>query len=140
MAFFSLFAILDRENKYKQLTKDICRRRQRLLFDGLGLDLREDPFDAAYYSQFDLLEWASRNHSDEFASYLQNNYKPVDILLRLAEKYSIVLLNGSGFHGPEWSIRISLANLNDESYSKIGQVLCKILEDYIAEWNESKNS
>lgn len=138
MAFFSLFAILDRENKYKQLTKDICRRRQRLLFDGLGLDLREDPFDAAYYTQFDLLEWASRNHNDEFANYLQETYKPVDILLRLAEQSSIVLLSGSGFHGPEWSIRISLANLNDESYSKIGQVLRKILQDYAAEWEESK--
>lgn len=140
MAFFSLFAVLDRENKYKQLTNGICRRRQKLLFDGLGLTLRKDPFDAAYYTQFDLLEWASCNYNNEFAEYLQSNYKPVDILLRLAEQSSIVLLSGSGFNSPEWSIRISLANLNDESYSKIGQVLRKILEDYVAEWNESQNS
>lgn len=139
MAFFSLFAILDRENRYKNLTKDICRRRQRLLFDGLGLELTENPYDAAYYTQFDLLEWASSNYSSEFAHYLQRTYKPVDILLRLAEQSSIVLLSGSGFHGPEWSIRISLANLNDESYSKIGQVLKKILHDYAAEWEESKS-
>ncbi|MBV7274565.1 aspartate 4-decarboxylase [Clostridium thailandense] len=140
MAFFSLFAIIDRENKYKQLTNSICRRRKKLLFDGLGLDLRKDPFDASYYTQFDLLEWASHNYDDEFADYLQNNYKPVDILLRLAEQSSIVLLSSSGFDGPEWSIRISLANLNDESYPKIGQVLRKILGDYVAEWNESQNS
>lgn len=140
MAFFSLFAIIDRENTYKQLTMDICRRRQRLLFDGLGLELRKDPFDAAYYTKFDLLEWASCNYGDELANYLQENYKPVDVLLRLAEQSSIVLLSGSGFDGPEWSIRISLANLNDESYSKIGQVLRKVLEDYAAEWKESKKS
>lgn len=138
MAFFSLFAVLDRENRYKQLTMNICRRRQKLLFDGLGLDLRDDPFDAAYYTQFDLLQWASRNYNDEFAEYLQKNYKPVDILIRLAEQSSIVLLSGSGFHGPEWSIRISLANLNDESYSRIGQVLQKVLEDYAEEWKEPK--
>ncbi|MCT8978522.1 aspartate 4-decarboxylase [Clostridium sp. CX1] len=140
MAFFSLFAILDRENNYKQLTKDICRRRQRLLFDGLGLDLQADPFDAAYYTQFDLLEWASRNYNNEFVKYLQDNYKPLDVLLRLAEESSIVLLSGSGFDGPEWSIRISLANLNDESYSRIGQVLNRILEDYVAEWKGSKTA
>ena len=138
MAFFALFAITDKENRYKQLTKDICHRRKRLLFDGLGLDLQLDPFDASYYTQFDLLEWAGRNYNGQFVEYLRENYKPVDILIRLAEQSSIVLLGSSGFNGPEWAIRISLANLNDESYSKIGKVLHKVLEDYSKEWNESK--
>lgn len=138
MAFFSLFALTDKENRYKQLTKDICRRRKKLLFLGLGLDLQIDPFDAYYYTQFDLLEWACENYDDKFTKYLQENYKPVDILIRLAERSSIVLLGSSGFHGPEWAIRISLANLNDESYSKIGKVLHKVLEDYVKEWEESK--
>lgn len=138
MAFFSLFAILDKENRYKKLTKEICRNRKKLLFNGLGLDLQLDPYDASYYTQFDLLEWAGRNNNVEFMHYLQANYKPVDILIRLAEESSIVLLGSSGFHGPEWAIRISLANLNDESYSKIGQVLHKVLEDYEKEWKESK--
>lgn len=138
MAFCALFALLDKENKYKQLTKNICHRRQKLLFDGLGLDLRPDPYDAAYYTEFDLLEWASYYYNDKFAKYLQENYKPVDILLRLAEESSIVLLSGGGFHGPEWSIRISLANLNDESYSKIGEVLRRILEEYVTIWENTK--
>jgi aspartate 4-decarboxylase len=130
MAFFSLFALIDHENSYKQLAKDICRRRQKLLFDGLGLDVRHDPFDAAYYTEFDLLEWASYNYGNEFAAYLQSHYRPIDILMRLAEESSIVLLSGGGFHGPEWSIRVSLANLDDESYSEIGKAIRKILEEY----------
>jgi aspartate 4-decarboxylase len=136
MAFFSLFAITDKENRYKKLTKSICRRRQKLLFDGLGLDLKKDAYSASYYAQFDLLEWASHNYGDEFAGYLKENYRTVDVLIRLAEKSSIVLLDGSGFSGPEWSIRISLANLNDESYSKIGEVLHEVLEGYVREWKE----
>jgi len=136
MAFFSLFAITDKENRYKKLTKNICRRRQKLLFDGLGLDLKKDTYSAAYYAQFDLLEWASQNYGDEFAKYLKENYRTVDVLIRLAEQSSIVLLDGSGFSGPEWSIRISLANLNDESYSKIGEVLHEVLEGYVGEWKE----
>jgi aspartate 4-decarboxylase len=48
------------------------------------------------------------------------------------------LLNGSGFQGPEWSIRISLANLNDNDYITIGEVLKKILKDYAVEWKKSQ--
>ncbi|HEY5525728.1 MAG TPA: aspartate 4-decarboxylase, partial [Clostridium sp.] len=111
--------------------KDICHRRQKLLFNGLGLELPKNPYDAAYYAQFDILGWATYHYGNDFAEYLQKNYKPVDILFRLAEESSIVLLSVGGFHGPEWSVRISLANLNDESYSKIGEVLHKILEEYV---------
>ncbi|MFT5874079.1 MAG: aspartate 4-decarboxylase [Clostridium sp.] len=140
MAFFSLFAIVDKENRYKKLTKNICRRRKKLLFEGVGVDLQTNPYDASYYTQFDLLEWAGRNYNIDFVKYLQESFKPVDILIRLAEQSSIVLLGSSGFNGPEWSIRISLANLNDESYSKIGEVLHKVMEDYANEWNESKTT
>ncbi|MBU3160018.1 aspartate 4-decarboxylase [Clostridium frigoris] len=134
MAFFSVFSLLDKENRYKELTKDICHRRQGLLYKGLGLELRRDPLDAAYYTEFDLLEWARHYYGNEFAQYLQKKYKPVDILFRLAQESSIVLLSGGGFHGPEWSIRISLANLDDEYYSEIGRVLHKILKEYVTEW------
>ena len=138
MAFFSLFAIVDKDDRYKKLTNDICRRRKKLLFDGLGIEIKEDPYDASYYTQFDLLEWANRNYNDEFAAYLQQNYKPVDILIQLAEQSSIVLLDGGGFNAPEWSIRISLANLRDELYSKIGENLLNVLETYATRWRESK--
>ena len=87
-----------------------------------------------------MLEWASCYYGDEFGEYLQDNYKPVDILIRLAEESSIVLLSGGGFHGPEWSIRISLANLNDEAYSKIGEALHKILEEYVDSWKATIKS
>lgn len=138
MTFFSAFALLDKENNYKKLTKDICRRRQKLLFDSLGLDLRKDIYDASYYTEFDLLEWACHYYGKEFADYLQEHYKPIDVLVSLAEKSSIVLLNGGGFHGPEWSIRISLANLSDESYAKIGDVLHTVLEEYVSSWNKQR--
>ncbi|MHC6180247.1 aspartate 4-decarboxylase [Clostridium sp. JNZ X4-2] len=139
MAFFALFSLVDKDSRYKKLTKNICHHRQKLLFEGLGLKLNKDPFSAAYYTQFDLLEWAKNNYSEEFAYYLKNNYRLIDVLLKLAEESSIVLLSGSGFHGPEWSIRISLANLSDESYSKIGKVIHKILEDYAADWKKSQD-
>lgn len=138
MAFFAAFALLDKENSYKQQTKEICRHRQHLLFNSLGLDLRTDPYDAAYYTEFDLLEWANHYYGSAFASYLREHHKPIDILLRLAEESSIVLLNGGGFHGPEWSIRISLANLENKAYAEIGKILHGILESFVADWKHSR--
>lgn len=137
MAFFCAFALIDKDNKYKNQTINICHKRQKLLFDGLGIDIKINPYDAAYYTQFDLSEWAYINYGKDFATYLQSNYKPVDILYRLAQESSIVLLSGGGFHGPEWSIRISLANLEDESYSKIGSVLKSILENLAGNWKKT---
>ncbi|BDC01637.1 TPA: aspartate 4-decarboxylase [Clostridium perfringens] len=137
MAFFSAFSLVDKENAYKNQTIDICHRRQRLLFEGLDLPIKENPYDASYYAEFDLLQWALKNYGHEFANYLESNYKPVDVLYKLAEESSIVLLSGGGFQGPEWSVRISLANLDDDAYSEIGTVLRKILEDFVHHWKSS---
>jgi aspartate 4-decarboxylase len=137
MGLFALFALLDKDNTYKKLTQEICHRRQKLLYEGFGLELRNDPNDAAYYSQIDLLAWAQLNYGSEFVRYLQTNYEPVDILFRLAEESSIVLLNGGGFEGPQWSIRTSLANLDDESYRLIGETLQKTFGEYIEAWKAS---
>ncbi|MBS6500039.1 MAG: aspartate 4-decarboxylase [Clostridium sp.] len=137
MAFFCAFALLDDENIYKKQTIEICHRRQKLLFDSLGLSLRKDINDAAYYTEFDLLEWANYNYGSGFANYLESSYKPVEVLYRLAEESSIVLLSGSGFQGPEWSIRISLANLRDEYYTIIGKTLHEILDEFVSRWKES---
>ncbi|MFH5851760.1 aspartate 4-decarboxylase [Clostridium perfringens] len=137
MAFFSAFSLVDKENTYKNQTIDICHSRQRLLFEGLDLPIKENPYDASYYAEFDLLQWALKNYGSEFANYLESNYKPVDVLYKLAEESSIVLLSGGGFQGPEWSVRISLANLDDDAYSEIGTVLRKILEDFVHHWKSS---
>ena len=42
----------------------------------------------------------------------------------------MVLLNGDGFDGPKWSVRASLANLDEPAYLKIGTALRKIFDEY----------
>lgn len=75
---------------------------------------------------------------DDFADYLQKNYLPLDFVIRLADETAIVLLNGDGFYGPAWSVRASLANLNDDAYLKIGTAIRKILDEYHTRYLESK--
>jgi aspartate 4-decarboxylase len=139
MALFSLFALTDKDNIYKNQIIQTLKRRKKLLYDGLGMEIVEDKNDASYYTQFDLMTWAKLNYDDDFVAYLKKKYKPVDILLKLAEESSIVLLSGGGFSGPEWSIRISLANLNDQDYTTIGRVIRKILKQYVIKWTKDKN-
>lgn len=136
MALFSIFSILDTRNEYKQKTNDILHRRMVLLYEGFGLPKKYLPNDADYYTEIDLEIWCKHHYDQGFIDYLKKNYKPVDVLYRLAEKSSVVLLNGGGFLAPEWSIRVSLANLKDEEYSCIGQELKNVLENYVLEWKK----
>lgn len=139
MALFAGFTLLDSDDSYKQLTRDICHRRIKLLYEGLAFQQPKLPYDADYYTEFDMEEWSVLNYGQEFTNYLKNNYSPLDILFRLAERSSIVLLHGGGFGGPPWSIRVSLANLDDEAYAKIGSELRKVLTEYVTEWKQSEN-
>lgn len=134
MAIFSIFALLDKEDRYKNQTKEICRRRLELLYKHLDLPLYVQAHTTAYYRQIDLLAWGKLKYGEDFVNFLQANYDPEDLLFRLARDYAIVLLNGNGFRGSDWSIRISLANLPDESYEKIGKAINKIFKEYVADW------
>lgn len=137
MALFALSALLDKENIYKQLTQEIVHRRLKMLWEHIDLPQMIDPLNTGYYSEIDIKIWAEKNHGEIFFQWLQKNFEPTDILFRLAEKTSIVLLNGGGFAGPEWSIRVSLANLPDESYPEIGKSLEEILDEYAAAWKNN---
>lgn len=139
MSFFSLSALMDEENKYKKLTQQIVQRRLHALFDGLGISLPEDPLRSGYYCELDLMVWAELKYGKDFAKYLIENYEPVDILFRLAQQTSIVLMPGGGFGGPEWSLRVSLANLDDSAYGRIGKQLAEAAQDYVEEWQHTKH-
>jgi aspartate 4-decarboxylase len=138
MALFSSFALLDKSNSYKSLCQLIVRRRFHALFEGLGLTLPEDNTRAAYYVELDLMVWAEKEYGAEFAKFLHKNYECTDVLFRLAEHSGVVLMHGGGFGGPEWSVRVSLANLPEDTYPKIGQYLRETAEDYVKEWKASK--
>ncbi len=138
MAIFSIFALLDQEERYKNQTKAICRRRLELLYKNLELPLYVQAHTTAYYRQIDLLVWAKLKYGDEFVEFLKTNYAPEDLLFRLARNYAVVLLNGNGFQGPDWSIRVSLANLPDEAYEKIGAAINEVFKEYVEAWKSEK--
>ncbi len=138
MSLFASFAILDKENRYKNKMQEIIRRRLKALWDNTGFSLVDDPLRVGYYSEIDMLVWAKIFYGEEFVSYLKKTYSPLDVVFRLANETSLVLLNGGGFAGPEWSVRVSLANLSEKDYVKIGQGIKRILDEYAVKWQESR--
>ncbi len=141
MALFAAFALCDAEshnNAYKTTCNELVRKRYNLFWDALGMTPPPDPNRADYYCTFDLRRWAIDTHGKEFFAWLEHNFEPVDLVFRLAEECSVVLLNGGGFAGPEWSVRVSLANLNNEDYTTIGHILAAILGEYVKAWKDTK--
>jgi aspartate 4-decarboxylase len=133
MALLSLFALLDAGERYKRLTREIVQRRLRKLADGLGIRLPHDPQRTGYYFTIDLRNLAVHEHGPDFGRFL-DRFHPLDPLFALAEEAGIVLLNGSGFAAPDWSVRVSLANLEDAAYEVIGRQLRAILSRAAELW------
>lgn len=133
MALFSAFAYLHKDELQPKLIGMIHDRLDNL-WSSTGFKLLPDPNRAGYYSEIDLMVWAKKIYGIDFAEYLNQNYEPLDFVIRLADETAIVLLNGDGFDGPKWSVRASLANLNMDAYLKIGVAIRKILDQYHDEY------
>jgi aspartate 4-decarboxylase len=51
-----------------------------------------------------------------------------------AERHGTVLLNGSGLARTGWSVQVSLANLDEAAYEKIGEQLRALLDSVVEQW------
>jgi aspartate 4-decarboxylase len=138
MTLFSLFALLDRDDAYEKRCRQIVRERLDALSRGLGMAIPHDPLRTAYYVDLDLAVWGRKAIGEEFMAYVAAHHRPLDIVIRLAREYGTVLLNGSGFEGPPWSVRISLANLETAAYETIGRDLEAIARHAVEEWRRSQ--
>ncbi|MCM1483055.1 MAG: bifunctional aspartate transaminase/aspartate 4-decarboxylase [Muribaculaceae bacterium] len=130
MAAFALRNNAEQGNSYQDTMRHTINDRLNALWSTTGFTLLVDPLRAGYYSEIDIMIWAKKFYGDDFAEYLKTNYEPLDFVIRLANETAVVLLNGDGFDGPAWSVRASLANLNESDYLKIGTAIRSILEDY----------
>jgi len=140
MSLFSVAELKDAEKTYQKACQEIVYRRFWALVEGLGLELTPNPLYDAYYGLIDFEFWARKNIGEEAVEYLKKNVHPLDLAFRLAESHGIVLLNGGGFDAPDWSLRVSLANLADEVYEEIGRGVRSIARGYRHAFEASKES
>ena len=142
MSLFSLAEMMDAEKKYQAACMEIVNRRAWAMIEGLGLadKLGPNPNFDAYYGLIDFEFWARKNIGDKAVEYLKKTVHPLDLAFRLAEDHGIVLLNGGGFEAPNWSLRVSLANLPDEAYDDIGRGVRTIARGYRDAYEASKTT
>src|SRR5205814_7707251 len=90
----------------------------------------ENPLFDYYYGLIDFEFFARKYLGEDIVKWMKANVHPLDIVFRLAADHGIVLLNGSGFAAPDWSVRISFANLDDHVYDDIGRAVRAIARGY----------
>jgi aspartate 4-decarboxylase len=130
MSLFSLCELMDAKKEYQKACMEIVHRRAWAMIEGMGLHVAPNPSYDAYYGLVDFEFWARKNIGDPAVEYLKTHIHPLDLAFRLAEAHGIVLLNGGGFAAPDWSLRVSLANLPDEAYEDIGRGVRTVARGY----------
>jgi aspartate 4-decarboxylase len=140
MTMFSLCEMMDAEKRYQKACMEIVQRRGKAMIDGLELKLDPNPNFDHYYGLIDFEFWAGKNIGPEAVDYLKRNIHPLDLAFRLAEAHGIVLLNGGGFEAPQWSLRVSLANLPDEAYEDIARGVRAIARGYRDAYQAAKTA
>jgi aspartate 4-decarboxylase len=140
MTMFSLHELMDANKGYQKACMQIVHKRVQALLEGMDLELAPNESYDAYYGLIDFEFWARKNIGDDAVEYLKKNIHPLDLAFQLAERHGIVLLNGGGFEAPNWSLRVSLANLPDEAYEEIGRGVRSIARGYREIFEASKTS
>lgn len=130
MTLFSLSELMDEAKLYQKTCMEIVNNRAQKMIEGLGIEVPENVLHDRYYGLVDFEFWANKYVGPEVVAYMKKNIHPLDIVFRLAEDHGIVLLNGGGFHAPDWSVRVSFANLDDEVYGQIGRATRAVARGY----------
>jgi aspartate 4-decarboxylase len=130
MTMFSLSELMDEKKAYQQACLGIVKKRVDATLEGLGIEMNSREYFDYYYGLIDFEFFARKYIGNEMVAWMKENVHPLDIVFRLAEDHGIVLLNGSGFAAPDWSVRISFANLDDHVYDDIGRAMRAIARGY----------
>jgi aspartate 4-decarboxylase len=138
MTLFSLAELHDHKKEYQQACINLLRTRVLATIEGLGIEVPPNPLFDWYYGLIDFDFWLRKYGGEDVANWVKVNVHPLDIVFRLAEDHGIVLLNGGGFEAPDWSVRVSFANLDDDVYDDIGRAVRAVARGYVMAFRASQ--
>lgn len=138
MALFSLFCLMDTPGAYKAAMKRLIRAREAALYRELGVAPEHNPDDVGYYTLLDLEYLGAKAFGQDFVDWLMKTVQPTTLLFELAKESGVVLLPGGGFGTQSPAGRVSLANLNEADYVKIGRAARKLIEGYYERFKSKK--
>jgi len=121
----------DRNKKYRSEIRETLKVRITSMYAQLDMSPNILPTSTDYYSLIDIPQVAEHLHGKAASHYLTTRYNYLEFLFHLARVYHVVLLPGSGFGADQWRVRVSLANLADDAYIKIGKGLRDCIADFV---------
>jgi aspartate 4-decarboxylase len=130
MTLFSLYELMDHKKHYQKACIGIVKKRFEATVEGLRIEVPPNDLYDYYYGLIDFEFWARKYLDEDIVRWMKANVHPLDIAFRLAEEHGIVVLNGGGFEAPNWSIRVSFANLPDHVYDDLGRAVRAVARSY----------
>jgi aspartate 4-decarboxylase len=130
MMLFSLYELMDERKEYQKACLGILKQRFEAAVEGLAIELPPNPLFDYYYGLIDFEFWARKYLDEKIVTWMKANVHPLDLVFQLAKTYGIVSLNGGGFEAPNWSIRVSFANLKDHVYDDLGRAVRSVARSY----------
>lgn len=125
---------------YIEQTRHLISDRYEKLHNAMGAHKDESDTNTHYYSLIDIYRLAEKRYGHQFREYLADNFEQVDFLVKLAEKSSVVLVDGVGFGTKPGELRVSEANLPTEDYPVIGKHVLELLAEYHQQFEETQKS
>ena len=141
MVLFSLFALMDTSGSYKATIKQFILERKRALYHAIGSNLRDDENNVntvGYFTVLDLDWLCERIHSRRVADWLQHPVMINRFLLRMAREKHVVLMSTHAFGVQRPSVRVCLANRNQDDYKQIGQAILALIEECFKQFKACK--
>jgi len=118
--------------KYRNRIKKMLKNRITSFYNELNTHVQVIPTQTDYYSLVDIPQVTKNLYGEKAARYLVQNYEYLEFLFHMVGTYHTILLPGSGFGATPWRLRISLANLKDSDYPKVGESIRKTIRDLVA--------
>lgn len=138
MALMSLTHLVNAESDpYIILANETVKARYAALMNALGLPADDSTQNTMYYTLVNVQSLSEKRYGADFAAWLLESRTEIEFLDDLAAKKGVVLMYGPGFDAPEGTVRISLANLNEEDYVEIARMVFELQDDYYSEYKTS---
>jgi aspartate 4-decarboxylase len=131
IGLFLFYYLSDKDGVYKNEIHTLLKTRIEKLYAHVNTKPSITINSTNYYTLLDIPQITENLYGSKAREYLTSNYEYLEFLFHLAKKYQVVLLPGLGFGATKWRIRVSLANLETEKYSKISVALAKCIEDFV---------
>ena len=129
MSLFSLYELIDKDYVYKKSIMDILKKRWTALYGALGIPEPQGKNLTRYYALIDLKKLATKMYGPEFSKQLSKGHS-LEFLFKLAENHHTVCLPGEGFAGPNWSLRVALANIDEKDCRDVGLAIVAVMKEY----------